>query len=65
MATRVVVASVGDGWEVRANGLPLGRFQVKKEAIRVGREAAREYSPPARLDVQSKFTGTWRTEATY
>lgn len=65
METRVRVAVVDDRWEVRLNGQPLRRYPLKAEAVSAARQLARERRPEARVDVQSKFTGTWKTLVTW
>lgn len=65
MATRIrVVALDGGQWQVRFNGLPHGHYQVKKSAVADARALAREHAPEARVDVQNRFTGTWKTVVT-
>lgn len=65
MVTRVRVAARPDGWEVRVDGLPVGQYRLKREAISDAREAAREHAPSSRVDVQSRFTGAWKTLVTW
>lgn len=65
MSTRVRVAVADDGWEVRLNGQPLRRYRLKDDAVSDARRLARERQPHARVDVQSKFTGTWKTLVTW
>lgn len=65
MTTRVRVAVADDGWEVRLNGQPLRHYPIKDEAVSVARRLARERQPNARVDVQNKLTGTWKTLVTW
>lgn len=66
MATRIRVMPVdGDRWQVRFNGLPHGDYRVKKRAVADARALAREHQPNARVDVQNRFTNTWKTLVTW
>lgn len=63
--TLVRVKARRNDWQVIADGLPIDEFAVKQTAIAEARAVAREASPHARLEVQNRLTGTYRTEATY